>query len=380
MGETMSNVSKEKKALTRDGVIALDKNIFLIDYKNDYDIDTILDKGMSSIGSLIKFIATRSPFDEQDFEIGSNKGGGCSTFDCFTPDGQHLLGRNFDFKTAPCFVLWTHPKNHYSSIAVVDGNFLTYGDTHNKFSKKHSAQILMAPYCCVDGMNEKGLAIAVLQIRAKATKQTTPGKPNITTTTMIRGVLDTCANVDEAIELIKKYNMHDSLFTAYHYQITDASGRSVVAEYIDNKLYVYEKNSEKYGVEGSVYEGEDFKFQYVTNFSVTKEVGDYKIEQHGEDRAEAMIKALTEKNDIMTEIEAMDLLSHVRLDYDHPKYPWRIVALWSAVYNSNDLTLTLAANTDYSKVYTFRIDKPAEVIGQTGIENSAYPHIEWQYL
>lgn len=373
-------LSKSKKYLTRYGVRQLDSNIYLIDYKNDYDIDTILKEGMSSIGELIKFIATRSPFDEQDFSVGTAKGGGCSTFETRTPEGDHILGRNFDFKAAPCFVLWTHPSNHYASLSVIDGNFLTYGDTHNKFSKKHSAQILMAPYCCVDGINEKGLSIAVLQIKAKATKQTDPSKKNITTTTMIRGVLDTCRNVDEAVELIRKYNMHDSLFCCYHYHITDASGRSVVVEYIDNVLHVYERGSESCDVSGSVYEDDGLGFQYVTNYSVTKDIGSFEIEQHGEDRAEAMINALKDKNFVMTEEQAMDLLSHVRLDYDHPKYPWRIVALWSAVYNNNACTLKLAANTDYSRIYTFAVDKPGVVISQYAQEKSEYSRKEWGYL
>lgn len=372
--------NKELKKLTRESAKPLDEHIVLLDYQNNYDIDGILKDGASSIVDLIKFIVKRSSFKENDFVIGEAKGGGCTTFDAFTPDGDHIMGRNFDFKAANCFVMWTHPYNHYASVSVVDGNFLTYGNKRHKFTGKNSAQLLLAPYCCVDGINKKGLSIAVLQIKAKATKQVDPSKLNICTTAMVRAVLDTCADVDEAVDLFKKYNMHDSLACCYHYQISDASGRTVVVEYIDNVLHIFEKNSEKYGIENSVYEGDGLERSYVSNFTITKEIGSFKVEQHGYDRIDAVKNTLKENGEKLTEMEAMDLLSYVRLDYDHPKYPWRVEALWSAVYNLSKHTLKIAAGTDYTKVYTFDVNEPMKVIAQDSIETSAYPKAEWSYL
>lgn len=375
-----NKTNKELRQLTRNSAKVLDKNIILLDYKNNYDIDGLLKQGVSSIADLIKFTVKLSSCKESDFTIGEAKGGGCTTFDAFTPEGDHIMGRNFDFKVAPCLVLWTHPKGHYASVSVVDQNFLTYGNKHNVFNEKRTAQLLLAPYCCVDGINEKGLSIAVLQIKAKATKQTDASKLNITTTAMVRAVLDTCADVDEAVELFKKYNMHDSLFCCYHYQLSDSTGRTVVVEYIDSVLHVYEKNDEKYGTKGSIYENDGLDFYYLSNFSATKELGSFKVEQHGEDRTDAVIKVLTEKDGKITEMEAMDLLNYVKLDYDHPKYPWRIEALWSAVYNSNKSTLKIAAGVDYSRIYTFSVKEPLKVLSTDKIEKSAYPKGNWSYL
>ena len=372
--------NKELRKETRACAKVLDENIILLDYKNNYDLDGLLRQGVSSIGDLIKFVVKLSKYKESDFTIGTAKGGGCSTFNAFTPDGDHIMGRNFDFRVAPCLVLWTHPEGNYSSVSVVDHNFLTYGIKHHKYNEKRTAQLLLAPYCCVDGINEKGLSIAVLQIKAKATKQTDPSKLNITTTSMVRAVLDTCKDVDEAVALIKKYNMHDSLYCCYHYQLADSTGRTVIVEYIDNVLHVYEKNSEKYGIDGSVYEGDNLDLCYVTNYSITKDIGSFKIEQHGEDRTDAIKKVLTEKNGKLTEMEAMDLLNYVKLDYDHPKYPWRIEALWSAVYNTNKCTLKLAAGTDYTRIYTFAVNEPGKVLSKDSITQSAYPQGSWDYL
>lgn len=356
----------------------LDKNIYLLDYRSDYHLPELLEKGVSSIGELMGFAADALTFGLRLFKPGTDEGAGCTTFEAFTPEGKHLLARNFDFRISPCFVVWTHPDNGYSSVSVVDNNFMAYG-TSLRFHRLNSYRTLLAPYCCVDGMNEKGLAIAVLQLRAKATNQTGCGKKDITTTAMIRAVLDTCANVDEAVELIKKYNMHDSLWTNYHYQIVDASGRSVVVEYIDSVLHVYERGSSVCPVTGSVYEDDGLEQQYAANFSLTKDIGSYKIEQHGEDRAEAVKSVLRDKNGVLTEIEAMDLLSYVKLDYKHDKYPWSIIALWSAVYNTGEGTLKIAANTDYKNIYTFRINEPCKVIDRESIDRSAYPDRKWSH-
>ena len=248
-----------------------------------------------------------------------------------------------------------------------------------RYNRLNSYRVLIAPYCCVDGMNEKGLAIAVLQMRAKATNQTDASKKDITTTAMIRAALDSCANVDEAIELFKRYNMHDSIWTNYHYQIVDADGRSVVIEYIDNVLHIYERGNPDCPVDGSVYEHDGMNLQYVSNYSITKDIGSFEIEQHGEDRTHAIKCALKEKDGVMTELEAMDLLSHVRLNYKHSKYPWSVVALWSAVYNTKDKTLKLAANLDYKNIYTFRVDRPGIILKKESLEHSAYPDTDWSH-
>ena len=372
------NSLKNNQLATIRSVKKLDSNICLLDYRSDYHLPELMEKGVSSIGELMAFAADALSFGLRVFKPGTDKGAGCTTFEAFTPEGSHLLARNFDFRIAPCFVVWTHPDNGYSSVSVVDNNFMAYG-TSLRINRFNSYRTLLAPYCCVDGMNEKGLAIAVLQLRAKATNQNEYGKKDITTTAMIRAVLDTCANVDEAVALIRKYNMHDSLWTNYHYQIVDADGRSVIVEYIDSVLHVYERGSSVCPVTGSVYEDDGLKQQYAANFSLTKEIGSYKIEQHGEDRAEAVKNVLRAKDGILTEYEAMDLLSYVKLNYKHDKYPWSIIALWSAVYNTGEGTLKIAANTDYKNIYTFRINEPCKVIDRESIDRSAYPDMKWSH-
>ena len=96
---------------------------------------------------------------------------------------------------------------------------------------------LAAPYAPLDGVNEKGLAVGVLQIKTTPTNQQTD-KVDITTTSAIRLLLDRAATVEEAIELLSQYDMHASANSCYHFHIADANGGSVIVEYIDDEMSV----------------------------------------------------------------------------------------------------------------------------------------------
>ena len=63
--------------------------------------------------------------------------------------------------------------------------------------------------------------------------------------------------VDEAIALLEQYDMNSDIGRGHHLAISDAAGKSVVVEYIDNVMYVtetkvvtnhYLTEGEKYGI------------------------------------------------------------------------------------------------------------------------------------
>ncbi len=317
----------------------LDNNIFLLKYENDYALDTLLSHGVKSVGELATFM--QKYFKAHKGEIKMNKGGyACTTFNAFKENGDHIMARNFDYKDAPSIVVWTAPEKGYKSIAMTDTNVMLYGKKLGEKDNKN--RLLLAPYACMDGINEKGLCIAVVEIKTKATKQET-GKTPITTTVMIRAVLDKCANVEEAIELFKQYDMHDSLFCNYHYQISDASGKTAVIEYIDNKMVVLRPED---------------KYLYLVNFYATPNTP---VEKgFGYTREKWLHEEFDATNHIMDEDRAMQILEKCKLNYKH-KRGYMITSLWSAVYNCTQKTMLLCAGMDYSKKYSFGIDAPADL-------------------
>lgn len=114
-----------------------------------------------------------------------------------------------------------------------------------------------APFAPMDGMNEKGLCVAVLMIQDRPGFQQDTGRPDLTTTTAVRLLLDKAADVEEAVDLLSQYDMHASAGMMVHFALADVSGHSVVVEYIDNEMVVtetpvvtnyYLSPGEKYGI------------------------------------------------------------------------------------------------------------------------------------
>ena len=164
---------------------------------------------------------------------------GCSTISVPNANGGYLFGRNFDWETCHAMIVQAVPEKGYKSISTVNTDFISMsGVDLGKLPDK--AQALISLYAPLDGMNEKGLAVSVNMIQDSATINQNTGKPGLTTTTAIRLLLDNAAGVDEALELLRQYDMHASMGYMMHLAIADNTGRSVVVEYIDNEMVVVE--------------------------------------------------------------------------------------------------------------------------------------------
>lgn len=338
---SLASLRAEQK-LTKQSLKRLDDNIYFLDYKNDYALDEMLKKGVSNVGEVLAFASKTFTLGTKKFKAG-NIGLGCTTFSAHTENGDPVLARNFDYKAAPCLVVRTCPENGYKSVGVTDTNFMVYGYKKRPENDRDKLQLLLAPYICVDGMNEKGLAIAVLEIKATPTKQET-GRNPIATTVMIRTVLDKAANIDEAIELFRKYDMHDSIFVAYHYQLTDATGRSVIIEYVNNELRV---------VESVKPDGAKYAFNMCSNYFVTE--GGDNSKGTGYDRFDKCKNKLTATGGELNTDDCLKLLKYCTLRYHH-QLCWPVITLWSAVYNCADLTVSMCAGMDYEHKHVIALN------------------------
>ena len=154
---------------------------------------------------------------------------GCSAFTAQTADGKTLMGRNYDFKNdTSALLVYCTPKNGYKSVALAALDNISANDPLAGLKSK--LPCLTAPFICLDGMNEKGVSIAVLTLDSEPTVQQT-GKQTIFTTLAIRLVLDRAATTQEAVDLLNSYDMFATSGRDYHFYITDASGDGRVVEY-----------------------------------------------------------------------------------------------------------------------------------------------------
>lgn len=314
-------------AITFDKVrtIASVKNegdgIYSMTFYGDLKVDNLLESDISTTEELINWIIREQVYglplsvDEENFR--------CATFVCGNPDGDTLMGRNFDYSETDTVVIYTNPENGYASYSLADLTVLGIGEYGiQPESLMGRAYMMAAPYMCLDGMNEAGLAVGILELDIGETHQD-DDKSDLLIYSAVRALLDKCANVDEAIDLLDNYDIHTSIGVTYHLQIADKSGRAVVVEWLDGQMYVNELSA-------------------ATNSVLTP--GEYFDEGDPDRRIVTIIDTLERNNYVLAEDEARDLLDMV----SHHTY-----TEWSCIYNLDRFKVDVYIDTDYSKAYSF---------------------------
>ena len=224
----------------------LKNGLYVMEYRGDYGFDDFLAQGgADSDSAMADYLAgflSRGYYKKADNDI---KPGdyGCSAVCVKDKNGPVYFGRNFDWNPGRAMIVHTVPENGYESLSTCLLDFLGFGDDYEPDgSMQERIQTLAAIYVPLDGMNEKGLIVADLMAGDMEKTHQKTDKPDLTTTTVIRLLLDRAANVDEAVELLKQYDMNSSIGAAHHFAVADATGKSVVVEYVDGEMLVTETN------------------------------------------------------------------------------------------------------------------------------------------
>ena len=224
-------------------------------------------------------------------------------------------------------------------MSIVNLAFAGYGEDYLPDSGLFDRFLtLAAPYLPFDGMNEKGLTIALLAV-PHAEPPAQEGRVTLNTTTAIRLILDHAASVDEAVSLLQGYNLYFSGGVECHYLISDAQGNSAVIEFLDGDIKVT-KSEENY--------------QLVTNFIMYQGLNEGEGGSEFE-RYATIEDSLGASEGVISEEDAMGLLSDVRI-------PGR--TQWSVVYNQTTGELWVCAGEQYDRVYSFSLEALSEAADQ----------------
>ena len=325
--------------ITLNHIKKLDNHPFYeMTYYADYGIDELTKQGVNSDEALVNFVSNRLL---KGLPLETNVDGACSAFYTKSLDSGYLLGRNFDYHPSTAMLVRTNPKDGYRSISMVNLTHIGYDEDLQPDSFINKISTLAAPYIPLDGMNEKGFAIAVLVVEEQKVHQST-GKTPITTTTAIRLLLDKAATVDEAISLLDSYDMNSSGETGYHFFLADAHGNSAVVEYIENNMQVL-RNSKQDSTLAA------------TNFTLTTEKGN----GGGYDRYETIQSGLKSTKGIMSTEETMNLLEKAQFipstesDEETANKYADCSTQWSAVYNLSEKVVEICIGTKYERKYIY---------------------------
>lgn len=250
------NPSKSKPAPTESSLGALTSlkavdgvdHVYTVEYDGDYLLDDVISLNLKTSDELIAYLTENVPSWKLAKESGTPltinvTGAGCCSIAASNAGaaGGKIFGRNFDYPNGSAMIIHTMPYKGYESVSTSYPYYVTgkewWKPTNNPEKDAVALGLIYAP---LDGLNEKGLYISVLQLDEEETNQTAEGKNDVQITVAIRYILDKAASVAEALEILDGFNMHNVFGCAYHYAIADNTGRSVVVEYINNEMKVKE--------------------------------------------------------------------------------------------------------------------------------------------
>lgn len=346
-------------------------SVYSMNVKGGFYLDDFREMGgASSDSELIGFITQNITKGLIGVDIGESDVN-CSAFMATTPSGDVLFARNYDFdKTNVCITITDPGEGRYKSFSTVDLNYVGMDPEKDVNGIMNKLTCIAAAYAPLDGINEKGLSCGIFMSYqgddhtlndsgTVATDQRDESKDNFTSTTMQRMILDYCATVDEAVELIEGYNLHDSAKSSFHYMLADATGKSAILEWIpaenatdktDNDgsarvLKVTYNTDETYN---ALRNADDFKYQWITNFIVSDHESYYESndDKAGWDRYEHIYGRLSATGGVVEdENAAMKILAEVG------RRTWGEgggVTVHSVVYNLTQKTVLWVANENYS--------------------------------
>ena len=340
-----------------------DGAVYQINFSGDYSFDEFLSQGgASNDAELISFV-TRSitkgiiPMHIKTSSIA------CSAFTADTQSGDRVFGRNYDFSATNTAIVYTDPgEGRHASYSTIDLSFLGLDADKDVETIGQKFLTLAAPYVPLDGINDAGVACGIFmsyQGEGKGTPtDTQTDRPDITSTTLLRLILDYADSVEDAVALAQQYDLHDSASSCFHYMVADSTGRSAILEWVGTDA--------DHDVDGAQRQlnvlwndtdalSDSADWQVVTNFIKTPGYYDgTTAEMKGLDRYEHLAAALRETDGIVADKDAaMNLLASVgRRTWNNDDSNSNTVH--SVVYDLTDKSVLWVGNEHYGEeAYTF---------------------------
>jgi choloylglycine hydrolase len=156
-----------------------------------------------------------------------------------------------------------------------------------------------------------------------------PGKPAIGSLRVIRAILDSAGSVDEAIAVLKRYNIAWEGGPPLHYLVADRAGRAALVEFYGGQIVVLPDAA---------------PWHAATNFTRSAIAGDAAGQCP---RYDTLVRRLTETDGTLDSRAALGLLQAVA----QTEAPTQ----WSVVYGMSTDQVDVVVGRSYGWVYTFRI-------------------------
>lgn len=296
---------------------------YFMNYYGNYCYDEYLLKGACNLAEYCNFIDQNLILDR--YKKINRENFGCGAFVSQNTDGDTIFARNMDCECAIPMMIRLSEGNNYKSLALLNMSDLDWDENTYEALETDAKLTLAAPYSPYDGINEHGLAVAIMTNASAIYSNSS----NIALfdMTLPRLLLNKAKSVDEAIECMKSYNLFYDV-APLHYMVADATGDAAVIEYVDGKMVTIKKKN---------------NYQVATNFTLYDNPTN---EGFGKDRYENIENVLEKCQGIITENDALELLKKNVIPGDEQ---------WSAVYNLTKRRVSVTFSRDYNHVHDYEL-------------------------
>lgn len=352
----------------------LDGAVYSMEVKGDFYLDDFVAQGgVSSDTELIQFITDNITHGVVNLNMTAPEIG-CSSFTATAENGDALFARNYDFSKTNAMLVFTEAnEGRHATISTVDLQFLGIDVDQDMTGLMDKVICLAAPYAPLDGINDAGVSCGIYMTyqggeETVATSQDTD-KPDFTSTTLLRLILDYADSVEEAVQIASSYDLHDSANTSYHYMVADSTGKSAILEWTNDSAVDTTDNDGSQRTLKVVYNDQDSaigereaasNYQVVTNFVLQPGYYDGVPAENkkGADRYDRLYQELQATDGVVADEQAaMDILQAVgRRGWDNDDK--NSCTVHSAVYNLTQKTVLWVTNENYDDpgaVFTFSL-------------------------
>ncbi len=322
----------ELKIINSIKKITDEKPIYYMEVDGDYHFEDFLNSGGGSSDKEVSAFLTKY-ISKGFYSVNVEESGlACSTISAKAPDGTHVWGRNFDWTGSVPIIVRSAPQDGYASISTCDFQNITSSPDIVPEGIANGMLAIAALYVPMDGVNEAGLCVADLEVNEGGMTTIDTDKTDLTITTAIRLLLNKAANVEEAITLLKGYDIYASGGISHHLAISDAAGASVVVEFADGEIIVVDTD-------------------IVTNFNLANGKTDAGGE-NAKQRFEYLSSFHQEKGGLLPADQIKAALEQVSQE------DGKWTTQWSMVQEQQPLSVTYYFNCDFDKAYQFFVQDP----------------------
>jgi choloylglycine hydrolase len=255
---------------------------------------------------------------------------GCSLFAALADPESRIFGRNFDWEFSPSLLLFNHPPDGYLSVSMVDIAYLGYpADESGELTLEPLSDLvglLGAHRLPFDGMNEAGLAVGMAAVPDEDVPQD-PTKQTVDSLGIIRLMLDRAATVEEAVALMRDYNVDFEGQVFLHYLLADSAGDAALVEYHDGEIRVIRTET---------------NWHHATNFQLSEV--DSPAGRCG--RFDTIASELESNGGTLGSEAALSLLAQVAQPNTQ----------WSIVYNVTSGEFWVAMGQAYDRIHSFSLE------------------------